>query len=207
MPDSPDARRYRNFADLAAAQVRGRDYEITVRRRPRSPVAVIAPHGGGIENGTSEIATAIAADEHNLYLFEGTRPSRNFFALHLTSHLFDEPECLRLIAACATVIAIHGCAGAEPQVLLGGRDVALRDRLAAALDAQAVGVATGGHRFPALQAANICNRGARRRGVQLELTTPLRDFPAAAPVIDGARAVLASVTATRASRDAARAAG
>ena len=45
----PDARSYRGFADLAATQVRGRDYEIEVRRRPASPVAVIAPHGGRIE--------------------------------------------------------------------------------------------------------------------------------------------------------------
>ena len=130
MTDSHDACAYRNFADLARAQVRGRDYEIVVRRRAGSAVAIIAPHGGQIENGTSEIASAIAADEHNLYLFEGIRASRNYFSLHLTSHLFDEPECLELIATCTTVIAIHGCAGTTPIVMLGGRDTALRDSLA-----------------------------------------------------------------------------
>lgn len=190
MLDSPDARTYRNFADLARAQVRGRDYEISVRCRARSRVAVIAPHGGEIENGTSEIATAIAAGEHNLYLFEGIRTTRNYFSLHLTSHLFDEPECLRLIAACNIVIAIHGCGGAEPKVLLGGRDTALRDRLAGALMATAIGAQTSGHRFPATQLSNICNRGARQQGVQIELTDPLRRFPAARAVVEATRAVL-----------------
>ena len=190
MSNSPDARTYRNFADLARAQVRGRDYEISVRRKTESRVAVIAPHGGEIENGTSEIAAAIAADEHNLYLFEGIRASRNYFALHLTSHLFDEPECLGLISACSTVIAIHGCGGAEPKVLLGGRDTVLRDCLAGALAARRVGAETNGHRFPATQLSNICNRGARQHGVQIELTDPLRRFPAATAIVEATRAVL-----------------
>ncbi len=52
----PDARKYRSFADLAEAQVRGRDFRISVTRRAASRVAVIAPHAGGIEDGTSEVA-------------------------------------------------------------------------------------------------------------------------------------------------------
>jgi len=190
MSNDPDARTYRNFADLARAQVRGRDYEISVRRKVESCVAVIAPHGGEIENGTSEIAAAIAADEHNLYLFEGIRASRNYFSLHLTSHLFDEPECLGLLSVCSTVIAIHGCAGAEPTVLLGGRDTGLRDRLAQALAARQVSAETSGHRFPATQLRNICNRGARQQGVQIELTDSLRRFPAATAVVEATRTVL-----------------
>ena len=190
MPNSPDARAFRSFADLARAQVRGRDYEISIRRRAASRVAVIAPHGGEIENGTSEIAAAIAADKHNLYLFDGIRASRNYFSLHLTSHLFDEPECLGLIAACTTVIAIHGCGGAEPRVLLGGRDTALRDSLANALAAVRIRAETIGHRFPATQSSNICNRGASGQGVQIELTDPLRRFPAATAVVEATRAVL-----------------
>ena len=190
MPSDPDALMYRNFADLARAQVRGRDYEISVRRKVDSCVAIIAPHGGEIENGTSEIAAAIAADEHNLYLFEGIRASRNYLSLHLTSHLFDEPECLGLLSACSTVIAVHGCAGAEPKVLLGGRDTRLRDRLAQALAARQVNAEISGHRFPATQLTNICNRGARQQGVQIELTDPLRRFPAATAVVEAARAVL-----------------
>lgn len=190
MTDCPDSRSYRNFEDLARAQVRGRDYEISVNRRPASRIAVIAPHGGEIENGTSEVARAIAGEEFNLYLFEGTRTSRNYFALHLTSHLFDEPECLALVASCTSVLAVHGCAGLKQEAFLGGRDIVLRDQLAAALHVKGIFAPVDGHRFPATQPSNVCNRGATRKGVQLELSEPLRESSAWAPVVAGARGVL-----------------
>jgi phage replication-related protein YjqB (UPF0714/DUF867 family) len=191
----PDARAYRGFADLAAAQVRGRDYEIDVWRRPDSPVAVIAPHGGRIEDGTSEIARAIAADDFNLYLLEGTRPSLNYRALHLTSHLFDEPECLALLAGCPFVVAIHGCDGHDRKVMLGGRDAVLKERIAAALAAENLAAAGDGHRFPAVHPGNICNRGARGQGVQLEITHPLRRSRDAVRIAIAVRGVLVQVAA------------
>jgi phage replication-related protein YjqB (UPF0714/DUF867 family) len=192
---APDARAYRSFADLAAAQVRGRDYEIEVRRRPTSPVAVIAPHGGRIEDGTSEIARAIAADDFNLYLLEGMRPSLNYRSLHLTSHLFDEPECLELIAECSFVVAIHGCDGRDQRVLLGGLDLALKEQVTAALKAEELLALGEDHRFPALHPDNVCNRGARRQGVQLELTHPLRRSREAVRLAGAVRRVLAEVAA------------
>lgn len=161
------------------AQRRGVDFEIVTRQRAGCAVAVIAPHAGGIENGTSEIARAVAGEDLNLYLFEGRRPWHNYRALHLTSHLFDEPQCLELISACTTVVAIHGCAGTEPRAYMGGRDHALRDRLAAALRDGGIAADTAGHRFPAVHADNVCNRGATRMGVQVELSEPLRESAAA----------------------------
>jgi len=160
-----------------------------------SPVAVIAPHGGEIEDGTSELARAIAGEEFNLYSFEGTRAARNYRALHLTSHLFDEPECLSLIAQCGFVVAIHGCAGDEPAVFLGGLDVTLRDLLADALARARVAAASSGHRFPAVHPNNVCNRGARGKGVQIEITRPLRYAAAAAPLVAAVRSVLFRVPA------------
>ena len=170
----PDARTYRGFSDLSRAQIRGRDYEITVRRRPKSRIAVIAPHGGQIEDGTSEIARAVAGDDFHLYLFEGIRPWHNYTALHLTSTRFDEPECLDLISDCDHVIAMHGCAGSQPKVLLGGLDTTLKHRLANALGEASLAANTDGHKFPGLNPANIVNRGKRGMGVQLEITHPLR---------------------------------
>jgi phage replication-related protein YjqB (UPF0714/DUF867 family) len=202
----PDARGYRGFADLAAAQVRGRDYEIDVRHRPTSPVAVIAPHGGRIEDGTSEIARAIAADDFNLYLLEGTRPSLNYRALHLTSHRFDEPECLALIRHCPVVVAIHGCDGRDQRVLLGGREVALKQRMLAALVAESLLALGDGHHFPALREDNVCNRGARGLGVQLEITHPLRRSMEAVRLAGAVRSVLLEATALH-SREDARSAG
>ena len=177
---------YTSFAELSTHQVRGRDFEIDVVRRPTSGIAVIAPHGGGIEHGTSEIARAIAADQFNLYLFEGLRNSGNYAVLHLTSHLFDEPECLALIARCPVVVAVHGCKGAEHEVLLGGRHRELTDRLSEALGAAKIANKTDSHPYPGAAPRNICNRGLTGRGVQLEITTALRAAPGA---LELARAV------------------
>jgi phage replication-related protein YjqB (UPF0714/DUF867 family) len=58
----------------------------------------VAPHGGRIEDGTLEIARAIAGRDHHLYLLEGRRTSHNYHTLHLTSHRFDKPRCLDLLS-------------------------------------------------------------------------------------------------------------
>jgi phage replication-related protein YjqB (UPF0714/DUF867 family) len=195
MMSVPNAKSYGEFADLAKHQARGKDYKIVVSPQPASRVAVIAPHGGRIEARTSEIACAIAGNEFNLYLFEGIRPSKNYTALHLTSHLFDEPECLALIAQCSFVVAIHGCDGADERVLLGGLDVTLKNQLAAALGNANVTAQTNNHRFPATDPSNICNRGLTRRGVRLELTSPLRGSAAEARVVTAVRSVLVDLDA------------
>ena len=52
---SPATGYRRGYADLAGHQVEGTDYKIHVRANAQSSVAVIAPHGSGIERYTSEI--------------------------------------------------------------------------------------------------------------------------------------------------------
>jgi phage replication-related protein YjqB (UPF0714/DUF867 family) len=193
MTDTRSGPRFLGYADLARVFRRGQDYDITVRRQPGARIAVIAPHGGRIENGTSEVARGIAGDDFHLYLFEGALAARNFHTLHLTSHLFDEPECLQLIAASPVVIAVHGCSGDGERAFLGGLDVALRDRLAAALRAANVPADTDGHPFPAVRATNVCNRGARGMGVQIELTQSLRDGPESRRVVDALRPQLLAI--------------
>lgn len=165
-----------DYADIARRHRRGVDYEIVVHARPASRVAVVAPHGGAIERATSDIARALAGDEHNLYLFEGRLPRDNHEALHLTSHRFDEPECLALLATCDQVLTVHGCNHPEPDpaVLLGGLDTVLMQRLADALRGAGIPALTEGHRFPGRHVDNICNRGRGGAGVQMELTNRLR---------------------------------
>jgi phage replication-related protein YjqB (UPF0714/DUF867 family) len=191
MPDLPDARDYRGYADLANAQRLGVDYRITVRARAGSTVAILAPHGGGIEDGTSEIATAIAAAEHNLYLLEGCRPAYNYRTLHLTSHRFDEPQCLALISGCERVVTVHGCDGEDPVVLIGGLDKVLAASVAESLSRAGILAATAGHRFPATNADNVCNRGATGRGVQIEVPHRLRRGEPVAIVAAAVRSALA----------------
>lgn len=177
MPNIPHASSLTCFEDIARHHVRGQDYAITVQPRPESHIAIIAPHGGSIEPGTSEIARRIAQDDFNLYLFEGIRPAKNYTTLHLDSRFFDEPECLDVIANCSIVVAIHGCTGEEEKVFLGGLNNDLRDDLARELQKVNVATQSTGHPFPAKDPKNICNRGLTRSGTQLEITAALRASP------------------------------
>ena len=162
---------FRCFDDLAQHYIEGVDYAVHITSRERSLVAVLAPHGGRIEGGTSQIARLIAGDEHQLYLFEGLRPTGdNFDCLHLASNRFDEPRALNLITGCDTVIAVHGYASDGADVLLGGLNEELKQKIARALAEIGISCLTEGHRFPGRHPRNICNRGRTGAGVQLELS-------------------------------------
>jgi len=181
--------RYATYVELSRNQIEGEDYRVTVLRRG-SGIAVIAPHGGRIERGTSEVARAIAGEDLDLYLFEGCLPSLNFETLHLTSRRFDEPRALALIAGCHTVLAVHGVADTSERALLGGRDGALACAIADRLFVRGVHAQVSGHRYPGRDAANVCNRGASGRGVQLELSDRLRGGPLESAVVEAVRLAL-----------------
>ena len=170
------ADRYCCFDELGRYEEPGRDFAITAVRRAASTCLVLAPHGGGIERGTSEIARAIAGADFNLYLFEGLKPSGNV-ALHITSRRFDEPSCLDILSGCDLVVAVHGCKGEIEQVLLGGLDQTLKRQISDSLRNHGVHVESSGHAFPATDPMNICNRGRTAQGVQLELSSALRRGP------------------------------
>lgn len=164
---------YLCVTDLAADTVRGRDYDVVVRCPDRdSGVVVAAPHGGGIETATSELAAAIAGGDHALYAFEGLRPEGNG-ALHVTSARFDEPAALRLVTAAETAVTIHGCRGRRPRVYVGGLNTALATRVGSCLTAAGFPVAEPPRGLEGRTPANLTNR-ARHAGVQLELSGPLR---------------------------------
>lgn len=163
------------YDDLAARYTEGVDYAVQVLQREQSRVAILAPHGGRIEGRTSEVARLIAGDEHRLYLFEGLRTTGdNFDCLHLASHRFDEPRALRLIAACDSVVAVHGYASSGPDVLLGGLNETLKRGIAESLAENGFTCELKGHRYPGRDPRNICNRGRSGQGVQLELSDELR---------------------------------
>lgn len=168
------ADKYTDFADLARHERHGVDFAISSQKR-RSPVAIIAPHGGKIEFGTSQVATAIAGRDHNLYRFEGSK-RRDNFDLHITSTNFDEPICTELVRSSETVVAVHGLEGARHFIEIGGLDEGLRNAICASLRAAdfAAEVVTSGP-TAGTSPGNICNRGSRGVGVQLEISKGLRD--------------------------------
>ena len=166
--------RYSNFEELQAEQTEGRDFRVQVAMREDSAVAVIAPHGGAIELGTSELAVAIAGEELSFANFEGVMAAKNR-DLHLTSTNFDEPRCTDVVTRSYAAVAIHGENSQQETVFSGGRDATLSFHIRKALEE--AGFTVREHENPNLQGkskTNICNRGTSGAGVQLELSRGLR---------------------------------
>jgi phage replication-related protein YjqB (UPF0714/DUF867 family) len=164
------ADKYASFQELERGERRG-VYRVLSHPR-KATIAVIAPHGGKIEPGTSEIARKIAGADFSFYAFEGRKKQHNK-SLHITSTRFDEPICLKLIGGADCIITIHG--ENEKVVFLGGRDEVKVRRLGEVLKQH--GFCVRAHKNPRLQGtsvANICNRGRAQMGVQIELTNGLR---------------------------------
>ena len=166
--------RYSNFHELSQHEIRGTDYSIKTHSRP-SHVVVVAPHGGGIEPGTSEIASRVASEDLGMYLFEGMKATDNS-KLHLTSTHFDEPECLRLVRAYRSVLTIHGCRSrsfAEEAVYVGGLHGEFRHLLTRHLENSGFYVLDD-NQTKGISPANICNKGTLGAGVQIEISEGLR---------------------------------
>jgi phage replication-related protein YjqB (UPF0714/DUF867 family) len=169
--------KYSSFAALEAQELAGRDYDTTVRERRESGVLIVAPHGGSIEIGTTELADLIAGNDYSLFAFNGLKVRGHNRELHITSHNFDHPECVALAALHPIVLAIHGCKGDSSQIYVGGRDEELATLLTGRLVAAGLRATATGHKYPGRNPRNICNRGARGRGAQLEFTFDLREDP------------------------------
>jgi phage replication-related protein YjqB (UPF0714/DUF867 family) len=164
---------YRNCGQLMTWESEGRDFAIHAREG-YTGVAVIAPHGGGIEPGTMELADAIADDVHSFYCFEGIKRAKNA-DLHITSELFDEPRGVDIVTRAKAVLALHGCEGHEEAVYVSGLDADLGEKIRISL-IQAGFTAEPSPR-PEIQGRgenNICNRCRNGKGVQLELSRGLR---------------------------------
>ena len=167
------ADKYCSYEELRAAEAPDA-FQITVTDR-NTPAVIVAPHGGKIEPGTTQIAAAIArTTSASTRLTEERHPTTPTYTSPRRD--FDEPMALALVARSEYCITVHGAAGAEALVFLGGLHeelkALLRDRLMEA------GFEPAESSDPDLQGTNplnICNRGASRAGVQLEIMRGLRD--------------------------------
>lgn len=160
---------------VAGGEIEGTDFDVTVHERPQSAVLIVAPHGGTIEIGTSEMAALIAGADYSLFTFNGLKKewggNRD---LHITSHNFNHPSCVELASRHSTVLAVHGCKGDSPQIYVGGRDPELTTLLTERLVAAGLPASSSGHKYPGRNPLNICNRGTSGKGAQLEFTLHLR---------------------------------
>ncbi len=153
------------------------NYHIKWKDR-NAQITILAPHGGNIEPHTSEIAELVAADRYNLYCFNGLRRNNNHI-LHITSHNYDEEQALALVRSSAFVIAIHGCTQRDEMVFIGGLYDELKQHIAAALGRAEIPsiICEKTSRYGGQRPDNICNRGITGKGVQLEISRPLRNSP------------------------------
>jgi len=168
------ADRYTHYGALAVNEKEGLDFRVSLRLVRQAPLAVVAPHGGAIEPGTSEIADRLADRDYSYYAFEGLKRSGNS-VLHITSTEFDEPRCLQLISTVSTVVAVHGRGGESAAICLGGLNQIMKKRIHEALRKAGFEVSMAAN--PGLMGSNprnLCNRGTSGAGVQLEISLGLR---------------------------------
>ncbi|WP_431037519.1 poly-gamma-glutamate hydrolase family protein [Pseudomonas yamanorum] len=165
--------KYSSYLDLSISEPEG-SYRIEMRSIGTA-VALIAPHAGKIELGTSEICRSVAGDEFSYYLFEGHKTSNNR-DLHITSSRFDEPRGISIAQSAQLVVTFHGQIGENHFVNVGGLAEKVCDSIIEALNVADFSASRRDN--PGLQGRdvnNICNRGAKGQGVQLEISRALRN--------------------------------
>jgi phage replication-related protein YjqB (UPF0714/DUF867 family) len=164
---------YQSFAEVNRLEREGHTYRIISTRRDAIMI-IMAPHGGGIEPGTSELAAAIAGDYFSLYCFEGLK-AQGSFRLHIPSTSFDEPRCLQLVETAEMTAALHGCEDLRPVVYVGGLHTGLIQRVHSALVQAGFPsqIDTTGH-HSGRDPRNVCNRNRSGKGLQLEISHGMR---------------------------------
>ena len=163
--------KYDSYRQLNENETEAKDYRIRLRQ-VKSGILVMAPHGGGIEPGTTEIADTIAGAEHSFYCFEGLKKRGNW-DLHITSRQFDEPLGINIAKNSQTIVTVHGCKEKESIVYIGGRDIQLKEEIIKTIKLAGFAVRES-LRFPGISEANICNQSKTGKGVQLEISMGLR---------------------------------
>jgi phage replication-related protein YjqB (UPF0714/DUF867 family) len=162
----------------------GVDY-VRQHRAHGTPVVILAPHGGGIEPGTSELCLEIAGADpgYDYWMLEGLRAGSNA-GLHVASVRCDDPVAVELCARADRALGVHGCLARQAglpagsrTVLVGGLDADLRRALLTRLRAAGFEAAdASAHpRLGGRSPRNIVNRTRIGAGAQLELPMRLRE--------------------------------
>ena len=165
---------YAGFAEIRQNEKENEDYTILYRETD-SDLAVIAPHGGGIEPGTEDIADVLAGSEYTFYAFTGLKKAGNR-RLHLSSNRFDEPLGVSISQSAMTVVTVHGSKYKKKTVHIGGRNQYLKRNILRALQTAGFdAVVSEIHGIRGVSRQNICNRCRSGEGVQLEISRGLRE--------------------------------
>ncbi|MFF6776795.1 poly-gamma-glutamate hydrolase family protein [Streptomyces sp. NPDC012637] len=165
---------------------------------PLNSTAVLAPHGGGIEAGTSELCMAVAGykpfdyDIDPATAAEPDEPQRDFWMFealassstqHVTSTHCNDPAAVAVCSSNLYAVSLHGFSSEEKKIIIGGRDERLKRNLYEAFTASGfasamvvdVVIAAPGDPINGDDSRNIVNRTRTGAGAQLEISTPLRE--------------------------------
>lgn len=165
--------KYQSYNQLKKNEQLDKDYAIEVRSGSVKYI-IMAPHGGGIEPGTTELADQIAGDVFSYYSFSGIKKKGNK-KLHIASERYDEPIARLLVESSDIAISIHGAEGDDQNIYIGGLNDKLKKTMSAALQKAGFPVS---HPVPLSLAGrdpnNICNACKTNQGVQIEISNGLR---------------------------------
>ncbi|MGB5711833.1 MAG: SAV_2336 N-terminal domain-related protein, partial [Waterburya sp.] len=156
---------YQSYQELKEREQEGTDYRIETYQGI-SDAVIIAPHGGKIEPGATQITKAIAGDDHGFYSLEGLKEGNNHI-LSIPSEKFDEPRALEIVGEANRVIAIHGFFDNKEMVYLEGLDADLRQKIKENLEKERFWTKESGSDFEGENPNNICNRGKAEKGVHI----------------------------------------
>lgn len=165
--------KYLSFDELFKHEIEGKDFYITCKGTG-SNVVILALHGGGIEPGTEEIASALWHSDEGLFIFSGIKHTGNKH-LHITSTKYNHPLALDLIKNAKLVLSIHGTNEAKQITYIGGRDKKGGLAIARSLRHSNFEVSsTPPSRLDGQNRVNIVNLGKTRRGIQIEISKTQR---------------------------------
>lgn len=165
--------KYQSMTQLEKETTEGVDWRKDTKNTGNQ-VLIVAPHGGSIEQGTTELTKALAnKGNYDYYSFEGIRPKNNS-ELHVTSTHYDDPTLNQMIKNRTATISIHGASGSEEIIYLGGPRSDLRNAIEKQLVGRGFTVKVPPEYLGGQNNKNFINREDNNTGVQLELTTALR---------------------------------
>lgn len=168
-------KKYADYAELNAAELEGHDYEIRVLQGDNRCLAALAPHGGAIEAGTSELVEELHRSCYfSGYDFRAKKRTGNR-SLHIRSTRFDEPRALSLAAEALFTVTLHGYRGEDEKTYIGGLDTSTAELIGAELAASGFNVDfEPPSAIEGKYKENICNKNGRKQGVQLEISSAQR---------------------------------
>ncbi|MFC0137942.1 hypothetical protein CD127_06920 [Staphylococcus petrasii] len=172
-PEVPHKDHFRSMTQLFANSQEGVDWKKEIKRAG-SNVIIVAPHGGNIEKGTTELTKMVANHNHYDYYSFTVLNKQNPEKFHVTSSHYNDPTLLNMVKSKDFAVSIHGAKGDKPVIYLGGLDTELKEAIKQQLLKQHFTVKIAPSYLGGDLKQNFVNRDFKDKGVQLELTTAFR---------------------------------